>query len=132
MKNVAANLQEKFLDENGNIAISWQQFFSSIGYEKKLWTPVFTGLTGSPTVLAQRIKYGEFCRVYITLTGATSATAATSTIPYPSDGFGSCEFWNTGANMKIGDGLISGTNLSFPNWSGIANVAIFGTYVIGG
>lgn len=45
------------------------------------WTPVFTGLTGSPTVTAWYQRFGTKCEVSIEMDGATDITNGTITVP---------------------------------------------------
>lgn len=125
--SLSAVIQQAFLD-GGNVSQPWLQFFGTIDAKKKQWTPDFSGVTGTPSIVASSLVSGPFVRLYCSFSGTTSATSATCVLPYLMDNIGSAEFWNLGTKTLIGTGLIEGNQINFPNWSGIANVSFIANY----
>ena len=120
----------------------YQQWFNDIfnhlsasNYDNGDWTPVITGMTGSPTVTAWFQRFGIVCNFTIIIDGTHSMSSAEITLPLAPDGYGVAVIHSITDNTNIETAYIdtSSDNLMIPDYSVTDKVVIInGNYKVEG
>lgn len=82
-------------------------------YDNGTWTPIITGITGTPTITAWYQRFGIECNFTIIIDGTHQLTNATITLPtsVPPDGYGIAVMHSLTDNSTIGTARVdSSTN----------------------
>jgi hypothetical protein len=105
-------------------------------YDNGDWTPVFTGLTGSPVTIATFQRFGKFVQISISVSGTFSFSSGTITgLPIIALGNGALPITKWSDFTCLGAGIIaaSGTTMSLPDFSVTSDiVTIQGLYPVEG
>jgi hypothetical protein len=111
---------------------NWKRFlnllFDDLYPQLQTFTPVFSGVTGSPTVTSGLVRMGRLWNVNIELTGASTASSAYLDLPFAS--FATSLFLikvDTDTAPKVAYIEKNTTRLYLPNWTSSSRVIISGT-----
>lgn len=114
-----------FFDQNGLISREWNLYFQflSIGDPGTLWTPTFSGLTGSPTITGYWYQMGMYQAFFTaTINGTSASTAGTTYISNFPDTINTDSVIlaaNSTTNIGIGTGIARAANqrIYTPTWA---------------
>lgn len=118
------------VDANGFITVPWSLFFQGLatGDPGTLWTPVFSGLTGTPTISGKWYQIGQYKAFFeATINGTSSTTAGTAYISNFPDTINADTVIlaaNSTTNIGIGTGIARATNqrIYVPTWNVVTNI----------
>ena len=108
---------------------------SAKNYDNQEYTPVITGMTGSPTVTAWYQRFGKKCEIWILLNGTHTILSGTITLPLTPTGYGTARIHSITDNSSMGTAEIdssTGYLLVKSYWATDETVLINGIYEVAG
>lgn len=97
-----ANFMARSVIELQGWFVDIMNHLSAKNYDNGDWTPVFTGLTGDPTVTAWFQRFGIECNFTIIIEGTHDLNDATITLPLTPNGYGIAVIHSLTDNSTLG------------------------------